>query len=1043
MRKLIGALVCSVLCVSSIVGPVSAATTESPKIAQATAASGTLTGTVIDNRGAVLPNAQVIATSTGQNFTAVTGKNGTFSLSVPAGVYSVVVNKGGFQGSQANGVAIATGTSTSLVVTMTQASSSSLQTIGRTSSNVVRNPINNGVTASATLSGQSILDRANANLSDTVPELPGVTLSRTTGATANTFFVARGAYTETRVNIDGHPLSSGTFGNWNANYAIASIFGSVEVVKGAGLNGPTAGESAIGTINLRTPDFLTKNGGRLQLGVDGYQGSSYSFVGGVNTPNNRINLLVGKSFSGYRGPTDGYIANRQGAKTVTPVDTYQAVNYTGLDQWYGDLSNRYALEGEFAKARYNFNDSTSLSISYLGLQGQYGPQGGAYASFNGYQTIAQCFTKGAPQSGLGCDATSTYNPPYATSAIGTTVPSYNWFPNSVVQNNEPQFQAEFRTSIKNDTVLLRPYSAQINRFIDGSQENKYAGNGGGWFQVTNAASCQVTFVAPVPGVGAKGPCFGSTASLTDSGYIGADKTSHHFQTTSVAPTCSVAAPCYTTITNQSNNGEFGYNTPFSQPELDKLRGVTFQYFHPVGDNQYSFSYDFNRETTHSSSGDEGIPPAGCTLTTGGGANTVAASGKLGFQPTCPLPFLPRSSISIPETKITKNDFGLTGQFQLTPKLQFAFGNYVTSYTANAQTQSLTALATYASSITNPNGLVVSGVAQAGSQSATPVTLVPVTNSFSHYDPHFGFNYRLNSDVSLRFTAGSSITTPYASQISGFGSVDLPNGANNNTYTLTSPNPNLKPEVTVAYNLGGDFRLNGGALVTIDAFDNAIHNAFARNTTALSITPDLAQYFASGVNGTAVVSQIQNVSLLRSKGLELSINRTPQIGFGYLLSTTFQRAYLDQLPTSVYAPGVGSNLINLKQLDGSVNGSASIPYSKGYAQLQYAGSADSLVTLGADYEGSNNSTYGPAYVLYNSTIKFNVAPQTNFQLSIDNLLNLSTGNALGRALNAQGNEQLQATINAAGQVVPYSARLRTSSLQGVNFRTYRFLLTRKF
>ena len=1023
MRKFIGALVCSVLCVSSIVGPVSAATSESPKIAQATAASGTLTGTVIDNRGAVLPNAQVIATSTGSSFTATTGKDGTFKLSVPPGVYAVIVNKGGFQGSQANGVAIASGTSTSLVVTMTEASSTSLQTIGRTSSNVVRNPINNGVTSTATLNSAMIQDRANANLSDVVPELPGVTLSRTSGATANSFFVARGAYTETRVNIDGHPLSSGTFGNWNSNYAIASIFDSVEVVKGAGLNGPTAGESAIGTINLRTPDFFTKNGGRIEAGVDGYQGSSYSFIGGINTLNNHLNILVGKSFSGYRGPTDGYIANRQGAKTSTSAGTYQAPNYTGLDQWYGDLSNRYSLEGEVAKLRYNFTDSTSLSFEYLGLQGQYGPQGGAYASFNGYQTIAQCFNGPTPGSGAACTTSSTYNPPYATSAIGTTVPVYNWFPNSVIQNSEPQFSAEFRTSIKNDTLLLRPYTAQIYRFIDGSQENKYAGNGGGWFQVTNPANCQVAY-SNTGGV-AKGPCFGSNAGLGDSGYVGTDTTPHHFQTTGVAPTCSVAAPCYTTPTFQGNVGEFGYGFPFSQPELDRLRGVTFQYFHPVGDNQYGFSYDYNREETASTSADTGIPPAGCTLTVGGGGLNTAANAGLGYQPTCPLISLPRSSISIPDTIITKNDIAITGQFQLTPKLNFSLGNYFTIYKAQAQTQDPTVFAAYA---------------KLGNQNAAPVSLVPVTNNYSHYDPHFGFNFRANRDVSLRFTAGSSITTPYASQLSGFGTVDLPNGANNNTYTLTNPNPNLKPETTVAYNVGGDFRLNGGALIVVDAFDNTVHNAFVQNTTQL-VLPAATQALYNPT--TAQVSQIANVSLLRSRGLEFGLARTPAIGFGYLLSTTFQRAYLDQLPTSVYSAGKGSSLVNLKQLDGSVNGSGSIPYSKAYAQVQYAGLADSLVTFGADYEGANNSTYGPAYVIYNSTIKFNLAPRTSFKLAIDNLLNLSTGSALGRSLNGQGNELLQATLNSAGQVVPFTASHRYAALQEVNFRTYRFLLTRKF
>ena len=97
MRKFIGALVCSVLCVSSIVGPVSAATTETPQIAQATAASGTLTGTVITNRGVGLANAQVNVSNQVNTFSSTTDAKGQFSIAVPAGIYSIIVNKGGYQ----------------------------------------------------------------------------------------------------------------------------------------------------------------------------------------------------------------------------------------------------------------------------------------------------------------------------------------------------------------------------------------------------------------------------------------------------------------------------------------------------------------------------------------------------------------------------------------------------------------------------------------------------------------------------------------------------------------------------------------------------------------------------------------------------------------------------------------------------------------------------------------------------------------------------------------------------------------------------------
>ena len=190
-------------------------------------------------------------------------------------------------------------------------------------------------------------------------------------------------------------------------------------------------------------------------------------------------------------------------------------------QWQGDLSNRYNLEAELAKVRYRFSESTSVTVEYLGLQGQYNPQGGAYASYYGTGNIGYCANAGTVQfDPTKCGVTSTYNAPYAAALAGTAVPLYSWFPNSYIQNNEPQFSAELRTSYKNDTILIRPYAAEINRFVNGQYEVLYPGNGGAWFQVTNAANCQVNFVGAVAGVGAKGPCFGQQSQYNSIAYVG-------------------------------------------------------------------------------------------------------------------------------------------------------------------------------------------------------------------------------------------------------------------------------------------------------------------------------------------------------------------------------------------------------------------------------------------------------------------------------------------------------------------------------------------
>ena len=47
-------------------------------------------------------------------------------------------------------------------------------------------------------------------------------------------------------------------------------------------------------------------------------------------------------------------------------------------------------------------------------------------------------------------------------------PLYAFFPGSDVRQNAPNFNAEFKTTLGNDTVLFRPYTAAINRLIDGT-----------------------------------------------------------------------------------------------------------------------------------------------------------------------------------------------------------------------------------------------------------------------------------------------------------------------------------------------------------------------------------------------------------------------------------------------------------------------------------------------------------------------------------------------------------------------------------------------
>ncbi len=1042
MRTYVSAAVVLALVLGTFVGPVSAATNPPTIIAQAASTqaqtTGTISGLVVDDQGRPIASAAITLQGQGQTLSATSDGNGAFTFTVAPGVYAVVASRGGFQGAQTTDIAVTGGASTSVRVQMTDASSSSLRVIGRTSSSAQRQQINTSVTAVSTLGNDSIVAREQPNLSNVVGELPGVNLTRGTGSTPNTNFAVRGFTFESRVNIDGHPVSSGSFGAYNTNYTASGLFQRVEVLKGAGLNGPTAGESGVGTINLQTLDFTPKSSAFLLGGIDSYNGSFYNVHASVNFgPKDRASVLVGKYYSGYNGPFDGGFQDRIGFnQSLTPAGTGQVPNVLGLTQWIGDFSNRYGLESELAKFRYKFSDSTSVTLQYLGLQGQYQPQGGSYGTYLGKTTLQACTSStGAAVATLaGCDQFSTYNAPYAFGQIGSTVDGYTWFPNSVLQNNEPYFSAEFRTAFKNDTILVRPYTALINRFISGAYENNYPGNGGGWNLITDSSNCQVTYVAPnaAKGTVAKGPCFGQNAGYVDPAYVGGDTTARTFATTGTNP-CTPTSPCYTTPTAVENDGRTGFGGPFSQPEVDRLHGLTFQYIHPVGDNVYSFSYDFNSDNTTSFTGDRTTPvaagtpnnpSAGCQLTIGSVANTLAAAGPLGFQPNCGLAFTPRSSINIPSTTIQKNDFALTGQFALTPQLQFDFGNYLTLYKSTALIEDPKLVAALGNQ-TLPNGTIVSA------SGAAPVSLVPVTTQLSHYDPHFGFTYRANQDLILRATAGSSITTPYAQQISGFGSVSLPNPANLN-YVFSIPNAALKPESTVSYNVGGDLRLPDGGIFSVDGYVVNIYNTFISNSVVI---PTPANITLTG-GGLALQSQITNGPNQRSFGIETSFQRQPRVGIGYAFNQSLQKTYEFNLPPSFYLGGQ-STVLNGAQLLG-------IPWYKAYGELRYAGEHEFLATFGTEFQGANNATNGPAYFLSNATLRFGVAHNTSLQIAAENLFNYNAGNALARALGNQGNTQ--PTFGQIRNTTPGTfgfGASRNTNIQALPFRDFRISLQTHF
>jgi hypothetical protein len=411
-------------------------------------------------------------------------------------------------------------------------------------------------------------------------------------------------------------------------------------------------------------------------------------------------------------------------------------------------------------------------------------------------------------------------------------------------------------------------------------------------------------------------------------------------------------------------------------------------------------------------------PAGCTYVQPTGAtNTLAGAGPsgpgYGYQPTCPLSSLPYSPISTPETASSVSSLSLTAQLQLTSKLEFDFGSYfnMTKILGQVEDQSL-----------------VSKALAAGAKSGSvDIALVPSTVFFSHYDPHFGLVYRPARDLAIRATGGSSQTLPYANQLSGFTKVNQ--GASSTT--LTTPNANLIPEEAVDYDLGLDYRTPHGSVFSGDIWNYTIHNPFLTTVNTVPPGSALAAGFAGENTGLLLQSTTTNAQQLYSQGFQLAYKDEPRVGFGYYLNATFLRVYYLGLPASYF-----SSLqypYNGQQLYGT-------PYAKGYGEFRETWRNGSVLRLGFDYEGNNNSSNYSPYILTDLTISKPIGAGFVLSVTGQNIFNTNFGNGIARSVEYQGNAPIGAQI--VGDQFVYGIKNAQIGIVGPPPQTFYFTLSKQ-
>ena len=539
LKRWVSAFGAALLGMIFVVAPVAAQTASTTTVV--------LSGTVRSGLGVPVSGATVTATGPVTKTVSTDGTGG-FSITVPPGLYSLDVRKGGYNPASLSSLSLVAGQSAPVSITLNAADLNSLQTIGHVSSGA-RNgsSINTGSSAQSYLPGSAFSDLGNAQINNVLQELPDVTIQHMSSQQDTTIVLNGSQPYETQVLIDGHPLALGQFGVWATQYFPSFLIGGAETQTGPGNTTPFANLAVGGTINLLSPGFTKDPHAQVDVGIDSYQTQFSDFKASGSA--GRLSYVAVAGTSGYNGPF--YQTNRCLVVPDNGGANDNKAGNTGIIENCVDGSGSLITKGEVLKLKYDFSQSTSLELGFVGAWGGYDPQGSAWGQSVGEIKIEPCL-QGNPEE---CT-----NPHFA-GLTGQTISGYTWYTGSSIYNNQDIFDAQFKQAIGNDTLLIRPYVANIQP------------------EEINGGATQQDYTSFYSPVGA-----GATAAFADACF---DPAAGAF-----------GSPSNSKGNTETYNGQTAcYGSPYATYEIDKLYGSTFSYLHPMGNSLLNLTYDFHGQST--------------------------------------------------------------------------------------------------------------------------------------------------------------------------------------------------------------------------------------------------------------------------------------------------------------------------------------------------------------------------------------------------------------------------------------------------------------
>ncbi|MGB6986664.1 MAG: TonB-dependent receptor [Candidatus Aquilonibacter sp.] len=987
MRKLTSILAAFMIATFTV-GPVSAATTPNVPLTVAQNANATVQGTVTDDTGAPLNDATVVMRGP-QTYTGTTDSTGTFTISgIAPGVYVLAVTKPGYETATATDFAVVSGQTETVQVTIHAQTFSSLHTIATVRSNGQAS-FNTSPASVAVVSSQAFVDQAQPQVGRILNQIPGVQNSLPTSSANG---AAPGAVTvpnirgglsfETATLIDGHPLAVGDFGDYVTTFLNSFMLGSVEVTKGPGVTSPETNYAINGTVNFRTKDPTADFTPDYTFGFTTHGGSYYNF--GISDTLGRLGFVVD-------------LAGINDASALNGYNSYfQTYGNNGVANWTGSSGTTIS---------YNPTYIPSTTSTTAGPGGGYLP-GTTTALNHIYGLLACCYT----YQGWFNNTSELFKLRYKFSGATTMTASYLGSQTFADQNANT---SELIPSVFSPATV----GALYNTYPEyGAAAASYSGSlaQGTTLSIPNSVYPQTAqeinnepiFQAELRTLLGQDTVLARYyhASIDRLIYEGNPNPSvpalGYYSLYGVNPSSSSTCAATTCAPNVFN----GATTPvaffdwYNQWEEDRLTGETFEYDHGWGDgNDATFSYDTTNASSSAGSQSSSFPGV--------------ISGTNNWAP----PASPVGSPSVTNPTGTSQVFTtILGRviYNISPQLSGTVALYDNQYS------NIFPYACTSSTGTNTACLANGSNAQFTS------------NHNAHFDQRIALTYRPRNNLSIRASAGSAIAPPYLSLLSKVNTI--PSAfACSVTCTFSLNNPNLLPETAWGYDLGADYRWKYDIVVSVDGYMTNLFNRFLGETyqigTCASNTAGLA--CPTGVATTTPVEQAFNTNLANSRyeGIELSIKRVVDEGWGFNIAGAVQHSYAYNLPANFYcagaafsAPGgcipanynvnlpiiAGENFTgntfgtvypapgNTLPANSTVGASGfsntAIPYLQGDANVNYTFKNGAFAMLGETLYGKNNSYNLPPFGIGYATIRYPVTKTISIQVSGDNIFNAWTG-----------------------------------------------------